>query len=202
MTKDNILKVATKEFSIYGYDAVSMNKLASKLEVNKATIYYHFKDKKSLYQEILQSLIQLNQEKNEAIANSDIPAEEKFRQYIKLFIHTIKENPGIVPIALREMANLGGNLEDSISSYLEKEMLYLKNIVLQLNLKEKYKHLDFYELKGLIMGTINTYYSMQMSNIKATGLKDLDKNSDKILDYLCEFITSLLLDALCEDNNN
>jgi len=202
MTKDNILKVATKEFSIYGYDAVSMNKLASKLEVNKATIYYHFKDKKSLYQEILQSLIQLNQEKNEAIANSDIPAEEKFRQYIKLFIHTIKENPEIVPIALREMANLGGNLEDSISSYLEKEMLYLKNIVLQLNLKEKYKHLDFYELKGLIMGTINTYYSMQMSNIKATGLKDLDKNSDKILDYLCEFITSLLLDALCEDNNN
>ena len=160
------------------------------------------KDKKSLYQEILQSLIQLNQEKNEAIANSDIPAEEKFRQYIKLFIHTIKENPEIVPIALREMANLGGNLEDSISSYLEKEMLYLKNIVLQLNLKEKYKHLDFYELKGLIMGTINTYYSMQMSNIKATGLKDLDKNSDKILDYLCEFITSLLLDALCEDNNN
>ena len=202
MTKDNILKVATKEFSIYGYDAVSMNKLASKLEVNKATIYYHFKDKKSLYQEILQSLIQLNQEKNEAIANSDIPAEEKFRQYIKLFIHTIKDNPEIVPIALREMANLGGNLEDSISSYLEKEMLYLKNIVLQLNLKEKYKHLDFYELKGLIMGTINTYYSMQMSNIKATGLKDLDKNSDKILDYLCEFITSLLLDALCEDNNN
>ena len=60
MTKENILQVAIQEFSLYGYDAVSMNNLASKLDVNKATIYYHYKDKKSLYQAVLTKLIRQN----------------------------------------------------------------------------------------------------------------------------------------------
>ena len=44
LTRKKILKTATEEFSKFGYDAVSMNNLASKIDVNKATIYYHFKD--------------------------------------------------------------------------------------------------------------------------------------------------------------
>ena len=60
MSKEKIIKIATQEFATYGYDGVSMNTLASKLEVNKATIYYHFKHKKSLYQDVLKSIIKIN----------------------------------------------------------------------------------------------------------------------------------------------
>jgi len=199
MTRQNILKVAAEEFSKYGYDAVSMNNLAAKLQVNKATIYYHFKDKKSLYQEILTTLIKINREQNEKIVNSDAQAKEKLKQYIMLFIKTTKENPQIVPISLREMANLGANIDNEISLELEHEMLYLKQIILSLNLKDKYKDLDFYELKAMLMGTINSYYSMQMSHIDFKGMKDFSRNSDDILDSIGEFIVNIFIDALCKD---
>ncbi|MEA2050999.1 MAG: TetR/AcrR family transcriptional regulator [Campylobacterota bacterium] len=198
MTKSNILKIATQEFSIHGYDAVSMNKLAAKLEVNKATIYYHYKDKRSLYQEVLTSLIHINREKNNKIINSDINPKEKFRQYIKLFVETIKEHPQIVSISLREMANLGSNVDSTMANDFKQEMLDIKNIVLQLNLKERYKKLDFYELKSLIMGTVNTYYSIQMSHLELDGINDFENNSDKVLDYTIDFLSNILLDALCE----
>ncbi|MEA3513455.1 MAG: TetR/AcrR family transcriptional regulator [Campylobacterota bacterium] len=199
MTKTNILKVATQEFSKYGYDAVSMNKLADKLNINKATIYYHFKDKQSLYQEMLKNLLHLNKEISEQIINSDLEPKEKFKEYIKNFIQSVKNNPQIVSISLRELANLGANVDNSLGDDFEQEMKDLRAIVLQLNLKDKYKTMDFYELKAVILGTINTYYSMQMSHVDVIGIKDFNQNSDDVLNYLNEFISNILVDALCKD---
>lgn len=44
-TKAKILKTAEKLFSQYGIDAVTVDKIAEKAGVNKALIYYHFKNK-------------------------------------------------------------------------------------------------------------------------------------------------------------
>lgn len=55
--RDKILLVAEEEFARVGYDGLSMNDLVKKLDINKATIYYHFEDKKSLYQEVAKNAI-------------------------------------------------------------------------------------------------------------------------------------------------
>jgi len=200
MTKQKILNVATDEFAKYGYDKLSMNNLAKKLDVNKATIYYHFKDKQSLYQEILTNLIHLkSKETEEIINNSNLTPKERFKAYIDLFIQAIQEQPQIVPLSLREMANLGVNINQNISKDFEEEMLFLKEIVEALDLKEKYKNIDFYDIKALIMGTINTYYSMQMSKLEIEGMKDFNQDSKEVLNYLGEFISNILLDALCKE---
>jgi AcrR family transcriptional regulator len=200
MTKENILQVAIQEFSSYGYDAVSMSKLASKLDVNKATIYYHYKDKKSLYQSVLSTLIRQNKEEVEKLINLDINPIDKFKQYITLFINTIKETPQIVPLSLRELANLGVNIEGHIEADLEQEIKYLITILEGLNLKDKYKNTDPYIIKALIFGTINTYYSMQMSNVNIKTIKDFGKNGTQVLDYVDVFISDILLDGLCISN--
>lgn len=199
MTKENILNIAIQEFSLYGYDAVSMSQLASKLDVNKATIYYHYKDKKSLYQAVLTKLIRQNRDEIDQIVNSKISAKEKFKKYITSFIASIKETPQIVPLVLREMANLGVNIEDYIEDDLEQEIKYLILIIQELDLKEKYKNTDPFIIKALVYGTINTYYSMQMSNINIKTIKDFKRNSDDILDYVDKFLSSILLDGLCKN---
>jgi AcrR family transcriptional regulator len=198
MTKEKILKVAISEFSKYGYDAVSMNKLAKELEINKATIYYHYKDKKSLYNTVITSLIRENRNKIENIVVSNINPKEKFRKYISLFIENIKQTPQIVPIALREMANLGINIQGSIENDLEQELKYLINIINELDLKDKYKDIDPYIIKALIFGTINTYYSMQISDVNIKYIKEFNKDSNTILDYLDQNISNILLDSLCK----
>jgi hypothetical protein len=197
--KEHILDIAASEFAILGYSALSMNNLAKKLEINKATIYYHFKDKKSLYNEVILSLIQLNKDEREAIANGTLEPKEKFKQYIKSLINTMGDNPNIIPLTLREMAGFDIGIENNISNNIENDIICMKKIVLQLNLKEKYKNTDFYQIKAMILGTIFTYYSMQKTPLELKNIKNLDKDNKKILNYIEEFISNILLDALCEN---
>lgn len=199
MTKKRILDVATEEFATLGYSGLSMNKLAEKLKINKAMIYYYFKDKRNLYDEVISSIIELNEEEKKEILNSSLEAKEKFKRYIKLYTKTINNNPNIIPLTLREMANFDLGIENDIPNSIEQELVLMKQIILQLNLKEKYKDIDFYELKAMIIGTISSYYSMQKTPLKLSNIKDFDKNDTKILNYVEEFITNILLDALCEN---
>jgi len=198
MTKENILKIATDEFSLYGYDAVSMNKLAAKIKVNKATIYYHFKDKKSLYQEVLRNILHLKDNKIEKVLTSSISPEEKFREYIAIFIQSVQKYPQIVPLTLRELANIGANIIDGVEEDINHELSYLIQIVSQLNLKEQYKEIDPHFIESMIIGTVNTYYSFQISKINLNQKKDFDNNTEKILEYINTQISSILLSALCE----
>ena len=199
MTKKRILDVATEEFATLGYSGLSMNKLAEKLKINKAMIYYYFKDKRNLYDEVISLIIELNEEEKKEILNSSLEAKEKFKRYIKLYTKTISNNPNIIPLTLREMANFDLGIENNIPNSIEQELVLMKQIILQLNLKEKYKDIDFYELKAMIIGTISSYYSMQKTPLKLSNIKDFDKNDTKILNYVEEFITNILLDALCEN---
>lgn len=199
MTKKRILDVTTEEFATLGYSGLSMNKLAEKLKINKAMIYYYFKDKRNLYDEVISSIIELNEEEKKEILNSSLEAKEKFKRYIKLYTKTISNNPNIIPLTLREMANFDLGIENNIPNSIEQELVLMKQIILQLNLKEKYKDIDFYELKAMIIGTISSYYSMQKTPLKLSNIKDFDKNDTKILNYVEEFITNILLDALCEN---
>lgn len=199
MRRKNILDVAMEEFATLGYSGLSMNKLAEKLKINKTMIYYYFKDKRNLYDEVISSIIELNEEEKKEILTSSLEAKEKFKRYIKLYTKTISNNPNIIPLTLREMANFDLGIENNIPNSIEQELVLMKQIILQLNLKEKYKDIDFYELKAMIIGTISSYYSMQKTPLKLSNIKDFDKNDTKILNYVEEFITNILLDALCEN---
>jgi AcrR family transcriptional regulator len=57
-TKKRILAVAEKLFSTGGFDATSVDRIARKAGVNKALIYYHFKNKNDLILNLFESIIE------------------------------------------------------------------------------------------------------------------------------------------------
>jgi TetR/AcrR family transcriptional regulator len=52
-TEEKIIKAATREFSIHGYAGARIDRIAKNAKVNKAMIYYHYKNKEKLYEAIL-----------------------------------------------------------------------------------------------------------------------------------------------------
>jgi len=56
-TKELILKTTGKLFSQRGYFGVSMQDIADKLSITKAALYYHFKSKEALTEELLRDAI-------------------------------------------------------------------------------------------------------------------------------------------------
>ena len=55
LTKKRILTIAERLFSEKGFDATSVDSIARKAKVNKALIYYHFKDKNDIISSLFAS---------------------------------------------------------------------------------------------------------------------------------------------------
>lgn len=195
-TKDLILKVAEEEFSKLGYDAVSMNDLVKKLDINKATIYYHFLDKKTLYHEVLVNVISDMNLKIRSVFMGNLDDETLFRAYVNTIILSIKQRPSIVSLAFREMANYGANINNSLVPYIEEEIKYIQMIMKRLDLKDFYKNINPYALLCLIHGTIKEFYVIQMSSLSIGERSELKQDSEKSLNYISEFVSNIILDAI------
>ncbi|MCD6599375.1 MAG: TetR/AcrR family transcriptional regulator [Dehalococcoidia bacterium] len=56
-TRDNIIAVARRLFSEYGYLGVSMSDIADKLNISKPALYYHFTGKMEIYEKVLDEVL-------------------------------------------------------------------------------------------------------------------------------------------------
>ncbi len=198
MTKDKILDVASVEFSKYGYDAVSMNNLVKKIDINKATVYYHYKDKKTLYIEVIKSVVEAINEKTRLLFTQNLEGKEFFKAYIQIQVECIKDMPHTAALALREIANLGADIDDTVTPLFEEDLKYLQMALDKLDIKDSYKDLTLYAFHCLIVGTIFTFYSIQMSDLSVGTKDDLKKDADKSLNFISDFVSNIILDAICK----
>ena len=55
-TKQEILNVSLDLFSIYGFEATSMSKIANTVGIRKASLYSHFESKQAILNEIIDEI--------------------------------------------------------------------------------------------------------------------------------------------------
>lgn len=56
-TRKKILKAALSIFSDYGYEGARMEKIASRVGINKASLYFHFKSKEDIFRDLFLSIL-------------------------------------------------------------------------------------------------------------------------------------------------
>ena len=114
-TKQRIFDVASKTFAKKGFAGARMDEIARLARVNKATIYYHIGDKRTLYEQILKKIFsgiadQLSQNDNAAIG-----AEERLRQFIRTLAGLIEQNTDLAAIMLREQASGAKDFPENVT---------------------------------------------------------------------------------------
>ena len=93
-TKDKILVGALKLFADKGFNAVSIREIAQTCDVNIAAVNYHFKNKDSLYLEIIKESLHRTEEELEAIyKNSSNISTADYT--LKIFDYFIKNGEGL-----------------------------------------------------------------------------------------------------------
>ena len=92
MTKERILKVAREIFSKKGYDATTTQEIAEKAKVNKAMIYYYFRNKEDLYIEMLRNFFNEISSKLLNVFAMNLSPPEKFNLFISEYINFISKN--------------------------------------------------------------------------------------------------------------
>jgi TetR/AcrR family transcriptional regulator len=106
-TRAAILQAAAQDFARNGIAGARTDAIARAARVNKALLYYYFKDKQTLYGAALDhAFAQLNTHMM-AVLNRDLPPGEKVRTYVGEYFDFIAGHPLNRDLMQREMMRAG-----------------------------------------------------------------------------------------------
>jgi AcrR family transcriptional regulator len=128
-TRRRILRVARRLFADAGYDGVSVAELARAARVNRAMLYYYFKDKRDLYRQTITSVLDLIPalwERDDLKAGA--PAE-RLDGYVAALWEALAENRDAMPMIVREISTGGPERELIFDRYLIPNAMFVAKIV-------------------------------------------------------------------------
>jgi TetR/AcrR family transcriptional regulator len=98
-----ILLAAAQEFADHGIAGARTDAIAREARVNKALIYYYFKDKETLYGAVLDQAFSGLKASVFRVLDSDLPAREKIMSYVGAYFDFIASNQVYPRLMQREM---------------------------------------------------------------------------------------------------
>lgn len=115
-----ILKAASEEFSVTGFDATQTRDIAARAGIPKANLYYYFQSKENLYARVLLSFVEPLLKASAALRESDDPVVG-LQAYIHARIRIIQENPHSSKVFSHELLFGGKHLPDECKNLLQAE---------------------------------------------------------------------------------
>jgi len=116
--KQQILSAAIKVFSQYGYEKTSIAMVCEKAMIARGTIYQYFKNKHSLFREIVETYSKKIQVLGQPmdLSDPDCPPPEEFL-FIRFYLmfEEVFNNKEVFSIILREALTMSANTEDIVS---------------------------------------------------------------------------------------
>lgn len=110
-TRERLVKAASAEFAARGFAGAKIDRIAAAAGLNKAMIYYHFKNKADLYREILRDMFQAVGVRVQAVVASDATPDDKVRRFVSAIATEAQARPHFPPIWFREIAEEGSHLD-------------------------------------------------------------------------------------------
>ncbi|MGN6485899.1 MAG: TetR/AcrR family transcriptional regulator [Thermomicrobiales bacterium] len=88
-SRRRVLDAANTLFVEHGFKAISMQQIANAAQINKATLYHHFRSKEELFAAVvLEATAQSKDDISRAIAEGGTPAEQLARAALQIFART------------------------------------------------------------------------------------------------------------------
>jgi TetR/AcrR family transcriptional regulator len=115
-SRERLLQAAADEFAARGFDGAKVDRIARRARVNKAMLYYHFRNKAALYREILGALFSRLAAELAGVHAAGGPADDQIRRYIRTVAAVTADVPHFPAIWLREMAEGGRHLDADVAA--------------------------------------------------------------------------------------
>jgi AcrR family transcriptional regulator len=132
-TRSDILSAARRVFALKGFVGTSVREVAESAQVNKAMIYYHFKDKLDLYRAVLSDSFETLQDIwQDEVFQQKTTARRKIQTYIEGFIRYQLANEDLRRIMAMEFStagNQGNNIKWIAKHYFSKNHSALVEIL-------------------------------------------------------------------------
>ena len=118
-----ILRAAAEEFAEHGIAGARTEAIARQARVNKALLYYYFKEKETLYGAVLDNAFSGLKATVFRVLDSDLPAREKIMTYAGTYFDFIASNQVYPRLMQREMMRAregrSPHIEKLVKNYLQ-----------------------------------------------------------------------------------
>ena len=187
-TRDRLIEVARQLFARKGVENTTMNDIASASDKGRRTIYTYFKNKRDIYNAVVESesdklLVNLR-----LIVARQVPAEDKLREYVAVRLETMRE------IVSRNGSLRAGFFRDVRKVDRARKLISQKEIALLREILEEGMANDEFRIKDA--GHTAVIITHMIHGLDVTYIRD--SLSDKGIDQemLAEYFSNLLLEGL------
>lgn len=160
-TRAAILNAALQEFAQEGVAGARTDAIAKAAGVNKALLYYYYKDKEALYGAVLDHVFSGLYERLSGVLDQDLPAREKILAYAAAHFDYIATSPLFPRVVLGEMMHGGRrvspHLEHVVTSYFRPLLARLMAVFADGMAKRQIREVDPQNFM-LSMVAMNVFY--------------------------------------------
>jgi AcrR family transcriptional regulator len=132
-TRESILLEARRCFADHGYEATTLNGIASRVGIRKPSLLHHFPSKEALYGEVFERMLSDWFQRLETSVGSQAGGWDTVQTVLEVGFEFFDENPDYIRLMRREAIDGGAHLGidlagvlrpqfDSASAWLQREM--------------------------------------------------------------------------------
>lgn len=188
-TKAKIIENSMMLFSKNGFDATTVDEIANVSDVNKALIYYYFKNKSGLYEVVMNKvLFAIYTKVIEANKVCQSPIDE-LEAFIKTYAEFAVKQPYFPALLLRELSDSGAHLPEKMFFEMRKLFKLLSEILKKGEDDGVFKNVIPMVIHFMIIGTVNLLVTTSPLRKKAAQMtNEIDTCSDCPMDEIAEYI--------------
>jgi TetR/AcrR family transcriptional regulator len=192
-----ILRAAAYEFAEYGIAGARTDTIAQEAQVNKALLYYYFKDKETLYGAVLDDAFSGLKKTVFQVLDSDLPPREKILAYAGAYFDFIASNQLYPRLMQREMMRAregqSPHIEKVIKNYIQPIFLRVSEVMRQGIAEGQFRPINPAHFVQSIVAMIVFYFSSAPMMQKIVGFNPL--TSERIAERrasVLDFISAAL----------
>ena len=172
-----ILEAAAYEFAEHGIAGARTDAIAREARVNKALLYYYFKDKETLYGAVLDDAFRGLKNSVFAVLDSEMPPREKILAYAGAYFDFIASNQIYPRLMQREMMRAregqSSHVEKIIKTYIQPIFLRVSEVLRQGMAEGHFRSVNPAHFVQSIVAMIVFYFSSAPMMQKIVGFNPL-----------------------------
>jgi len=129
MKEKLIIDAAQKRFGLFGLEKTSMREIADDLNLSKASLYYYFPDKESLYKAVVEKEQTEFLEKINSKIDSLSSADDFLKEYASSRLSYFRTLVNLSRIRLQSYSDLKPLLKDTLQTFRDNETRIIVRII-------------------------------------------------------------------------
>jgi len=193
---NDIIDAARELFNIYGFTKTTMTDIAGRLNMSKASLYYYFKDKETIFNALRErELEQFTEEINKIVSNSN-DAKSKLLEYTKKEIKLLQKLLTLSSLVFDNSIETKPLSSSSLKEFKIKERNFVKDILhkgIQLN---EFKEINIDEYAELFLVVLEGLRNVFLSTTEKYGNRAIPPKVNEQLKKQSVLFTEMFLHSI------